>query len=707
MTRSCEDKPGRPRFDDQLGGLLDLWTAPGPRAHFPDPQALWLLLRRNLLRLGVVSVATAGLAFMIALLFLTKYSATAVLIIDPRAAKVTRAGGVISNIGGDAVAIESLVQIARSEGFLGELVDELDLTRNPLFSVGGEDAGKARLAVIDKLGARLSIGRRGTTYVIDVTANTASPEMSAMIANAAANKMLKDQATLRSGVSATTAQEIENRLSELRGRVSRAEQAAAELKARLRVTDAGQGSTLLERRIFELNQQLVLANASTAEARAHYDLLRKAGATAGDSLPQSVQSSVLGSLRAEYARLSRQSADQLTVLGPRHPAVASLNAQIADVRRQISAEITRMMSAARTAFLEAQEREADLSRQLKATQTESGELGPQMVKLAELEREAKAERGVYEELLNRQRELTQVKDLDPSDIRIASRATPPARPNPGRGALAVGSLIIGLLAGLGHVFLREWMQRTIRTGDQAERLGATRTLGFLPMLAPDPRRKTRPFEVPDLTPWLSPLCDSLAASGESAQGRVILVTSAVRGEGRSTIAINLAACQARGAQRVLLIEADRASHLKRPPRGLIDVLNAGEDLRAAFVEQRADGYTLLPYGGRKPGNQSAAAAMSGVTMRAALKLARAWFDLIVIDGPPALESSHVRFLAREADEALFLIEWDKTNVADVALALERLESKKASILFNKSDAARLRLYDPEQSKHLESIGRAA
>ncbi|MGE5368185.1 MAG: lipopolysaccharide biosynthesis protein, partial [Chloroflexota bacterium] len=109
---------------------------------------------------------------MIALLFLTKYSATPVLIVDPRAAKVTRAGGVISNIGGDAVAIESLVQIARSEGFLGELVDELDLTRNPLFSVSGEDAGKARLAVIDKLGARLSIGRRGTTDVIDVTANT-------------------------------------------------------------------------------------------------------------------------------------------------------------------------------------------------------------------------------------------------------------------------------------------------------------------------------------------------------------------------------------------------------------------------------------------------------------------------------------------------------------------------------------------------------
>jgi uncharacterized protein involved in exopolysaccharide biosynthesis len=110
--------------------------------------------------------------------------------------------------------------------------------------------------------------------------------------------------------------------------------------------------TLLERRVFELNQQLVLAGAQTAEARARYELLRKAGASAGENLPLATQSTVLSALRAEYARLSRQSADQATVLGPRHPEVASLNAQIGDVRREIGAEINRMTASARAAFLE-------------------------------------------------------------------------------------------------------------------------------------------------------------------------------------------------------------------------------------------------------------------------------------------------------------------------------------------------------------------
>jgi len=101
---------------------------------------------------------------------------------------------------------------------------------------------------------------------------------------------------------------IEGRLGDLRERVSRAEQAAAELKAKLKVTDTGQGATLLQRRVYELNQQLVAATSRTAEARARFEQLRRAGAHVGDNLSPSVQTNVLTTLRSEYARLTRQAA---------------------------------------------------------------------------------------------------------------------------------------------------------------------------------------------------------------------------------------------------------------------------------------------------------------------------------------------------------------------------------------------------------------
>jgi uncharacterized protein involved in exopolysaccharide biosynthesis/MinD-like ATPase involved in chromosome partitioning or flagellar assembly len=688
--------------------VLDLWREPSRRAYsIIDPGAVWLFLRRNLLRISATAALAAALMFGLSLFIFKKYTATAVVMVDPRSARVTKSGGVISNIGGDAIAIESIVQVAKGQGFLSELVDEMNLAKDPYFGASGATDEARRLATAEKLASKLGIARRGTTYVIDVTATTNSPEDSARLANAAAKKLVADQNDLRTGTSSKTAQEIEARLSELRGRVSRAEEAAAQLKARLKVTDAGQGNTLLERRVSELNQQLVLAGARTSEERARYELLKKAGANAGENLPQSMQSPVLTSLRNDFARLSRQSADQATVLGPRHPAVASLNAQIADVRRQINAELARMISSTRTEFLEAEQREADLSRQLKAAQTESGELGPQMVKLGELEREAKAERAVYEELLGRQRELAQVEGLEPSDIRIVSPATPPTKTSPSRMLLAIGSGVLGLIAGLAYATVREFRQTTLRTASQAERLGGAQVLGFLPMLDP-PAAESDEAGLPDLSPWLVELCADIPPDATDEEGVVLLISSARRGEGRSTVAANVAAYLAQGGDRVLLIEADKSNLGRKPHFGLLDVLDSGEDLKGALVDRASGGYTLLPYGGRTVRRQSTVGGlMSGMTLRATLRLARQWFDITVIDGPPALEAPHARFLAAQADRTIFLIEWDKTSSNEAESALDRLDLDNVAIVYNKADPKRLRLYDPEQSQQMSYLAAAA
>lgn len=679
------------------GAILDLWRETAGPGAIVDPSAVWLFFRRNFSRIALTSALTGALLFGAGFFLLKKYTASAVILVDPRSARVTQSGGVLANIGGDAIAIESLVQAARSEGALGELVEQLDLTRDPNFAAGGATPGLVRLNAIEKLASKLTIMRRGTTYVIDVIATSSSPEQAAQIANAAAKKLIEDQSRLRTGASSTAAREIESRLAELRSRVNRAEEAHADLKARLKVVDAGQGNTLLERRVFELNQQIVLAEARAAEARARYELLRRASAGRGDTLPQTAQSTVLASLRTEYARLSRQSADQSTVLGPRHPEVAGLKAQLADLRRQISVEIGRLMTAAHNDYLEAQQREATLSAELKSAQDESGRLGPELVKLGELEREAKAERAVYEQLLNRQRELAQVKDLEPSDIRIVSPALAPARTTPTRTVIAAGAAIIGLLTGLAYALLREMTSGALKTARQAERLGNVEVVGFLPLLA----RKDEagaPTGFPDLTQWLGDLCAELKEKQRHDGGVALLVASANRGEGRSTVAANLATFLGEGGNQVLLVEADRPSGGgKRAAYGLLDVLESGEDLRGAFVELPEPGYTLLPFGGRNMRNHAVAPLMSGVTLRAMLKLARQWFDVVVIDGPPALEAQHARTLADQADETVFIVEWDKTASSDAAAAIARLDAERVAVVYNRVDPDRLRLYDPGRS----------
>jgi uncharacterized protein involved in exopolysaccharide biosynthesis len=699
----------RNSFQTASGAPGDSVEPPTGEAAPPTPRFLLaqaiLFLRRNLVRIGAISVLVAALAFGASLLFLAKYSATAVIVVDARATKAAQAGaGALPNISLDNSSVESLAVIAKSEQFLGELVDKLDLVHDPDFAGRGRTEQEARAATVEKLGARLYVARRGTTYVLEATAVSPSPEKSATIANAVAQMIVDDQSNVRSNADEKIAANIEGRLGDLRERVSRAEQAAAELKAKLKVTDTGQGATLLQRRVYELNQQLVAATSRTAEARARFEQLRRAGAHVGDNLSPSVQTNVLTTLRSEYARLTRQAADQATVLGARHPEVASLHAQIADLKRQMGAEIGRMLATARTEFMEAEQREASLSRQLKAAQEESGTLAPELVRLGELDHEAAAERSLYEQLLARQKELAESKGLEPNDVRIVSRAIPPIKTTPTKLILALASCGAGLLAALCYALGRELMRPTFKTPQQAESVAGAPVSGLVPFTQPGPSDEAGKPQTLDLSPWLEDLSASLH-SGARAGGQAVLVTSARRGEGRSTIAAGVASNLGRGGLRVLLLEADRAKSKGASKRlGLLDVLARGEDIQSAFVERETGRYTLLPFGGRTvDGRMSIGSLMNGLTLRAALKLCRDWFDVIVIDGPPVLESNYARFLSQQADAIVFVVEWDKTNRDGVIEALDRLGDAEATLVFNKVDLSRLRLFDPERARQLVAL----
>jgi polysaccharide biosynthesis transport protein len=328
-----------------------------------------------------------------------------------------------------------------------------------------------------------------------------------------------------------------------------------------------------------------------------------------------------------------------------------------------------------------------------------------VVKLADLVHEARAEREVYEQLLTRERELSETRNLEPSDLRIVSPAAPPTRHTMGRLPLAIGAAVLGLLAGLAYALLREARNTALKTPDAAARLAGFQVRALAPFREPSPDAETRASSPPDLRPWLAGLCVALTEPA-SGQGRVMLVASPQGGEGRSTIAANVAAWCADSGLRVLLIKADRAGSARRSRQfGLIDVLERGEGLRDAFVERPNLRYTVLPFGGGALERRvSAAALMNGVTLRATLKLCRRWFDIIVIDGPPALGCAHVPLLAHEADFTAMVVEWNKTTPAAMTQALQILGSKEVAIVFNKVDLARFALFDPDVARRLRQQG---
>jgi succinoglycan biosynthesis transport protein ExoP len=689
MALSSKSAPLRaPESHDER--VLELWDErPGAiLREFLDPMTIWLFLKRNVVFSAVVAIAVAALFTLAFWLLFNQYSATALVIVDPRDARVTSTPEVLGNIGPDSIAIESLVQIAKAESFLGALADQEELTKDPEFSRGEDTPEARRDAVIEKLKSKLSVSRRGATYVIDVTAKTKSAAKSAHLANAAAKMIVDNQAQLRIGSNQRAIDFLASKLSEMRDKANSEEAAVADLKAELKITDAGQGELLQERRVTELNQQFVLAKSHTEEMRARVDQLRKASANDANDLSSAPETTVLSALRQDYAKLTRQAAEKETVLGARHPDIAVLRAQIADTKKQIAAEQERVVAAGKNDYLEARQREAALGEELRKAQTESGSSDQNLVKLQQAERDAKADRDVYDQILTRQKELIASVGLSPFDIRLASPASPPMRPTgPGRPILLAAAILFGLLAGLGAAVVREAMRGFRPTPAQTERAIGAEIAGPIPLLPQPPPRDGRRINEEDAR-WFADLC-ATAPLKRAAQNGFLLVTSPREAEGKSVIAGNIAAHWARDGLDVLLVQlGGPTDEMARRRTGLVDVL-AGEALLQDAIRRRERGHAnILPLGVTLESKKIAdALETSTAQLRALLRRCQRRFDMVVVDAPSVAKSSLPRRLAAKTD-VLIVTEWNATDANLVADAVEQFHPESTSVVLNKVDMDR-------------------
>ncbi len=677
-------------------GALELWDE-SPTLNLRglfDPAAMWLFLKRNAVLICAVSATVAVLCALALWLFFNQYAATALVLVDPRDVRATTTPEVLANVGGDSIAIESMVQIARSDGFLGALVDQQGLATDPEFNRAATE-GAQRAASIDRLRSRLAIGRRGATYVIDVTMKSQDAQKAARIANAAAKMIVDNQAQLRLGSDQRAIEFLGGKLAALRKKVHDEEEAAAALKAELKITDAGPGELLQERRVTEINQQLVLAKAHTEEMRARLEQLRKVSADAVLDLPTTPEMTVLSALRQDYARLSQRATEREAVLGDRHPEVVALRAQIADSKRQIAAEEARLIASAKNDYAEARQREAALSDALGKAQAESGVGDQNLVKLRQAERDAKTDRDVYDQLAARQKELIESTGLAPADVRIVSQADPPSRTSsPGLPVLLAASFLFGAMAGIGAAAAREAMRRSLVTAAQTERLVGAEVAGVVPFL-PQPPPNGAPADNAAAR-CFAELC-AAAPLKRAARSGLVVVTSPRPGEGKSTVAANIAAHWAREGLDILLVQLGAASGGRLKRRGVVDVLLGDALLQDAIRWRGAGQASLLPLGAEAPNGLEAARAR----LHALLRRCRRQFDIVIVDAPSLSSSSLARDLAPGA-VILLVVEWDATEASLVAEAVAGLDSRAVSVVLNKVDLTRYAQFEPARANALRS-----
>ncbi|WP_224548975.1 GumC family protein [Mesorhizobium sp. CA16] len=661
--------------------------APAPAYHAPAPAPATVELGdlgRILLRRRKLIFATVALLTITTLIyaFLTPalYSSTAQIIIDPQDLQVVTNDVNPSRISPDGgiTQVESQVSVAQSNGVLLRAIKATNLTENPDFNgqggLGGwlgmffgASDGDRTAETLDALRRRLAVKRDDKVLVLNIIITAKSADLAAELANAIAQAYLDDQAEARSKAAADASDAISARLEAQRKRVEQAANAVETYKAEHNMVMAG-GNLVSDQELTDLNTQLTAAQTRTAQLKAQVDQLRRQGG-APDATSEAMRSPVIASLRAQEATLVDQISQFGTELGPRHPSMISAQQQLSDLRKLISRELGRLVTAAETDYERASANQKTLEAKVASLKGKSLDTDQASVRLRELQRDLDAVRTVYANYLQRAQETREQTNVNSTNARIISEAMPALKKSwPPKGLLIFGAIFGGLALGIGMALIAEYLSPTVLSANQMQSAIDAPVLGVLP--GRGRRRSGAAAQKTDAVAGLA-LQRIAAATRRPPDWPLvpsILVASPPEDKAeRSRVAWQLANAAAARGRRVLFIDINAGKGQKDPQPGVLDVLRGEYPLDAVSRYAPGSSVALVSRGRPTAVFQEAQALYFAHRM---LAEANHSFELVVIDGGALADDLNVLPLVAMADEILLVARLNATPMRDVAATSE-------------------------------------
>ena len=520
--------------------------------------------------------------------------------------------------------------------------------------IASDDTGAAQ-----RLRDSLRVTRVGSSYLIEVAATTADPALSRDIANVVSAHFIAGRLAERHRIAAEAT-------GWLAGQVALRETALAEAEARVDMakqrllTGGGQTALLLDQQITELVRLLAQTRSERAMRQAWLDGAAR-GETSLAGLPEAAVDA-LTALRAEQAAQTRALALAAQTLGPRHADRRAAEAALTRTKADLADAIAALQDQQGAEISALQTREAVLTTEIARTEAQISAQATGTGALRQLEAEAAIARDSYESLLARLGEIRTQADLQQAEARLVAPAVlPDTRAAPRTGLVTGFGASLGLSIGLLVVVLSEVLGAGVSTAAALERLTGLRVLSVLP-----DANLPRPASVLPLVqgPGASLIGERLRlvqavltreAPAEGSQ--VILVTSSLPDEGKSTTALALARGFAAAGRPTVLLDLDtRASTLN-------DVLDDGAApmfrhlsgvpaLDRVSAATTGFGFDYVGLRGGEPGHATESLAL--------LQRLRQAYDVVIIDAPPVVPVADALAVAPAADQLLYLVAWRHT-----------------------------------------------
>src|SRR5712672_3616182 len=498
---------------------------------------------------------------------------------------------------------------------------------------------------------------------------------------------------------------LTDQLNELKIRVEKAEDARITYERQNQIWALDDKQNVTTQRLADLNKQLTDAQSERMRKQSMFEFA-KAGDI--DSVPQIRDNSAVQDLLRKRSDINTQFIDASTQYGPNFPKVQRLQSQLKEFDVSIDKEKKAVMARLQSEYAEARQREQLLSQALDQQKTEVNRMSERMVQYSILKREAEANKALYDGLLTKLKEAGISAGLRSSNIRVVDPAmvpTYPARPAKTRNIAL--SFVIGLDGGIGLALLREYMDNTVKSPDDIEALVRLPSLAVVPAFSESngdrPRSKllkgassnghdkrielvAQHLPKSQMSEAFRALRTSLLLSQADHPPQVILVTSALPREGKTTAAANLAVTLAQLGDRTLLIDAD----LRKPGIGRLLSLGSGKyaglssflagvsSLDLVTIQHPAiPNLSAIPTGPLPP---NPADLLSSHKLDDAIAELRTKFKFIVIDSPPITAATDAVILSVKADGVLLVVRSGETPKEAFTRTRDLLSSVKAHLL---------------------------
>jgi capsular exopolysaccharide synthesis family protein len=572
----------------------------------------------------------------------------------------------------DRAAIDTQIGLLQTDALAMQVIKNLHLDKDPKFAGRSAQPGNED-RLVEAFHKGLNISKVKGTRLIEIQFRSTSPQLAADAVNDLVNEYVDQFYKSQFQASTQISDFLANQLKDLQNKVEESQRKLIDYQKENGIFGMDDKQNIVTAKLDDVNRLLTTAEAERVQKEVNYRLARSGQP---ELIAKLDPNNLITKLRGQQADLENEIAQSSVQLGPANPKMRELSNQLIQVRESLAAEVKRIGAQITYEYQSAAGRERMLRDALETQKLAANNMNANAIQSNILKHEFETNRQLYENLLQKQKEVGISSSLKSSNIWIVDPARPPKRPASPKIMLNFAlALVFGIFGGVALALSLAKVHEKISTLEQAVIISPVPSLGVVPLLgvsgkngAPPQLKGVNGNVKPELVSSQQPL--SLAAEcyramltsillSQSTPPALILVTSALPGEGKTTVSTNLAIALARLHKRVLLVDTD----LRRPSIHRAMRLTANTGLGAVLRKQTTfeeavigcaeiPNLLVMPAG---PVNLPDDTELLVSGFKGLTECWREQFDHIIIDTPPVLAMTDAVRMSVEADSVILVV----------------------------------------------------